>query len=333
MNLSLFQYSYPPERIAQHPLSERDASRMMVLQRPTSEHMLTGNICHEWVKNLPEYLRAGDLLVFNDTKVFPARLIAGKIEILLLETTGQKTWTCLAKPLKKIKEGMELVFSESLKGVITKKTAEELEIKFETDDLEKELEKIGLPPLPPYIKRKSAADYTPEDRERYQSIFARHKGSAAAPTASLHFSEKLLETIKAKGIETAYCTLHVSRDTFLPIREEEVMRHKMHGEHFHVPEETKEKIGQTKKNGGRVIAVGTRRCELWRATGASRSPIIIYTPATPSKSSTASLPIFTSPHPPFSSWSPPLPAENSSCNLIKKRYPSATDCSASAIAC
>ncbi|MDZ4224504.1 MAG: tRNA preQ1(34) S-adenosylmethionine ribosyltransferase-isomerase QueA, partial [bacterium] len=223
-----------------------------------------GTICNDGVKNLPEYLHAGDLLVFNDTKVFPARIFAGKMEILLLGTVDhgpgtrdQKHWRCLAKPLKKIKEGMELVFSETLKGIVTQKTAEDIEIKFECENLEKELEKIGLPPLPPYIQRKSEADYTSEDRERYQSIFAKHKGSAAAPTASFHFSETLIETIRQKGIDTAFVTLHVSRDTFLPIREEEVTQHKMHGERFCVPEETQRKIAETKKNGGRVIAVGT----------------------------------------------------------------------------
>lgn len=251
MDINLFQYDYPKELIAQHPLKDRDASQMMVV------HMLTGNICHDRVKNLAEYLRAEDLLVFNDTKVFSARLIAGKMEILLLETRDQRHWRCLVKPLKKIKEGMELVFSETLIGIVTKKTAEDIEIKFECENLEKELEKTGLPPLPPYIQRKSAADYTLEDRERYQSIFAKNSGSAAAPTASFHFSESLIETIRQKGIDTAFVTLHVSRDTFLPIREENVTEHKMHGERFLVPESTQRKIAETKKNGGRVIAVGT----------------------------------------------------------------------------
>lgn len=152
---------------------------------------------------------------------------------------------------------MELVFSDSLKAVVRKKTVEDIEIQFECENMEKELEKIGLPPLPPYIQRKSAADYTSEDRERYQSIFAKNSGSAAAPTASFHFSASLIETIRQKGIDTAFVTLHVSRDTFLPIREENVTEHKMHGERFLVPESTQRKIAETKKNGGRVIAIGT----------------------------------------------------------------------------
>ena len=251
MNLSLFQYDYPKELIAQHPLPQRDLSRMMVL------HMLTGNICHNRVKNLPAYLRAGDLLVFNDTKVFPARLFAEKMEILLLGTVDQKQWRCLAKPLKKLSEGMVLHFSETLKGIVTKKSDDNVEIQFQCENVEEEIEKIGLPPLPPYIQRKSAKDYTAEDRERYQSIFAKNSGSAAAPTASFHFSRSLIENICQKGIDTAFVTLHVSRDTFLPIRENNVTQHKMHGERFCVPEETQKKIAQTKKNGGRVVAIGT----------------------------------------------------------------------------
>ena len=252
MDLSLFQYDYPQELIAQHPLPKRDSSRMMVLQRPTDEHMLTGTICNEWVKNLPAYLQKGDLLVFNDTKVFPARLLSGKMEILLLEKCGpDETWKCLGKPLKKLGEGLQLIFSENLKGTIIQNREDVLRIQFESKNFEEEIEKIGLPPLPPYIRRKSAADYTKEDRVRYQSIFARHKGSAAAPTASFHFSQKMLEAIKNKGIETATITLHVSRDTFLPIREADIQKHKMHGNVFTSPMKQKKKSpGQNKTAAG-----------------------------------------------------------------------------------
>lgn len=258
MDLDLFKYTFPQALIAQKPLPDRDLSRMMVLNRGFDDRGVPGTIRHDGVKNLAGYLQTGDLLVFNDTKVFPARLLSGKMEILLLEKTSpDETWNCLGKPLKKLTKGLQLVFSENLKGTVVANKNDELIIQFESQSFEAELEKIGLPPLPPYIQRKSAADYTKEDRERYQSIFAQHKGSAAAPTASLHFSENLLKTIKVKGIETASITLHVSRDTFLPIRETDIRKHKMHGERFHIPETTKEKIARTKKTKGRVIAVGT----------------------------------------------------------------------------
>lgn len=243
MNLSLFDYSYPKELIAQQALPERDASRMMVVDRAR------GSWEHRGVCNLPDYLHEGDLLVFNDTRVFPARLLGrdeeGRgVEILLL---GQKK--CLGKPLKRIKEGMKIYFADDFSGTITKKADGFLEIELHASNPQAQIEKNGLPPLPPYIRRK----IEPEDKERYQSIFAEKRGSAAAPTASLHFSTALLQKIKERGVETAFITLHVSTDTFLPIRSDDITRHKMHGEFFSVPMEARKKIETAK----RVIAVGT----------------------------------------------------------------------------
>lgn len=251
MNLNLFQYIPPKELIAQHPLPQRDASRMMVLSRSQKSWS------HQSIRDLPHFLKEGDLLVLNDTRVFPARIFGEdenkrRLEILLLEKNG-KGWKCLAKPIKKIKEGSKIYFGDVLKGCITKKENGFLEVVFSEDSLTEKLEKIGLPPLPPYIRRKTI----PEDKERYQSIFAKHLGSAAAPTASLHFTDELLQKMKTRGVETAYLTLHVSSDTFLPIRVSEITQHPMHGEQFFVPKETQEKIRKAKKEKRRVIAVGT----------------------------------------------------------------------------
>ncbi|MBI4223495.1 MAG: tRNA preQ1(34) S-adenosylmethionine ribosyltransferase-isomerase QueA, partial [Deltaproteobacteria bacterium] len=254
--LENYRYPFPKILIAQHPLPQRDQSRMMVVDRGRRgwEHLT--------IRDLPEFLRPGDLLVFNDTRVMPAKLLGkdgqGKnVEILLLGTVDygpwtvdQKIWKGLGKPFRKIREGMEIEFNAGLRGKVVQKNGDGLQIRFNDDRL---IEKAGLPPLPPYIRR------APEiaDRERYQSIFAKNTGSAAAPTASFHFTEELVKKLKTKGVETAFVTLHVSRDTFLPIRTEDVTQHKMHGERFCVPKETQTKIKQAKGDGRRVIAVGT----------------------------------------------------------------------------
>ena len=276
MDLNLFSYSYPKSLIAQHPLPERDLSRMMVINRSQKS-------CeHKSIQDLPDILRASDLLIFNDTKVFPARLMgedeSGKtIEILLLNQKGNG-WNCLGKPLKRIKVGMEIYFAENFSGTITKKENGFLEIEFHAENLREQLEKIGLPPLPPYIKRKTALDYSKEDKERYQSLFAKNDGSAAAPTASLHFSEALLKKIAAKNIEAAFVTLHVSTDTFLPIRAEKIADHKMHGENFFVPKETREKIARAKKEKRRVIAVGTTAVRALESDWSKETTHLFITP-------------------------------------------------------
>ncbi|MDO8527068.1 MAG: tRNA preQ1(34) S-adenosylmethionine ribosyltransferase-isomerase QueA [Deltaproteobacteria bacterium] len=260
MDLKLFQYKYPSELIAQHPLPERDASRMMVLSHAEKTWR------HDGVKNLPQHLKEGDVLVLNNTRVFPARLIGDvrcpmsaerKVEILLLNEIAANRWKCLAKPFKKISLGDEVHFAADFSGTVTDKTDGFVTMEFHVENFEKSLEQIGLPPLPPYIKRKTAGDYSPEDKTRYQSVFAQQKGSAAAPTASLHFSPELLKEIQNRGVKIAYVTLHVSTDTFLPIREDDVTQHKMHGESFVVPPETQEIVQKAKTEGRRVIAVGT----------------------------------------------------------------------------
>lgn len=256
MDTNLFQYAYPKEQVAQHPLPQRDAGRMMILKRfeKSWEHQL--------IRNLPEYLEEGDLMVLNDTKVFPARLLGvdgekRALEILLLGITDQTAiWKCLGKPLKRIKEGTEIHFAKDFKGTIIGKQNGFLEIQLHGENIEQKIKAVGLPPLPPYIRRTSAKDYS-EDKERYQSIFAKHPGSAAAPTASLHFTKELLQKITDRGAEMASITLHVSSDTFLPLRTQEVTQHPMHGEYFSIPKETAEKIKRAKKEKRRVIAVGT----------------------------------------------------------------------------
>lgn len=250
MDLQAFHYAYPKGLIAQHPLPERDQSRMMVLDRKTGRRL------HTNISALSDYLKEGDLLIFNDTKVFPARLLGVNVEVLLLNKQEER-WTCLIKPARKFKEGMTLTLAQDFSGKIVSQKNGFFEIELLGKNIEEQIENHGLPPLPPYIQRKTRADYTPEDKERYQSIFARHRGSAAAPTASLHFSPALIEKLKAKSVEIEAVTLHVSSDTFLPIRTEKIEDHKMHGEPFFVPQETREKIAVTKKLGGRIIAVGT----------------------------------------------------------------------------
>ncbi len=253
MDLKLFSYNYPKELIAQQPLTERDASKMMVLNRVPKKW------AHHSIKELPDFLSKGDVLVFNNTKVFPARILAQgtNIELLLLEKLGENVWRCLGKPLKKVKEGLRLQFGDDFFGKILEKTAEDCTVEFEGENSEQQIEKWGLPPLPPYIQRKTKQDYTDIDRERYQSIFAKISGSAAAPTASFHFSQELLQKIIDCGVQTTSVTLHVSTDTFLPIRSSDITQHRMHGEKFWVPKETADIIHQAKKEGRRVIAVGT----------------------------------------------------------------------------
>lgn len=257
MDLNLFHYIYPKELIAQQPLPERDQSRMMALDRGKQSWE------HRTARDFPDYLRAGDLLVINDTKVFPARLLGSNgVEILLFGKSGEdECWRALAKPFKKIRVGDEIFFAEDFFGRVAEKNEGEISIQLfgggADGNLTSLIEKYGLPPLPPYIRRKTAADYTANDRERYQSIFARQTGSAAAPTASLHFSNALMEKIRVRGVEIATVTLHVSTDTFLPIRADDITQHKMHGECFFISKETQEKIRRAKSEGRRVIAVGT----------------------------------------------------------------------------
>lgn len=259
MKLNDFNYELPDELIAQEPLKERTMSRLMVL------HKDTGNIQHKHFSDIYDYLKDGDCLVLNNTRVIPARLIGekegsgGKIEFVLLKRLEQDTWEVILKPGKRAKPGARFVFGD---GVLKAEIIEVLEegnrlVKFEYEGVfEQILDSIGIIPLPPYITRKL------EDSERYQTVYSKDKGSAAAPTAGLHFTTELLERLKAKGIKLAYVTLHVGLGTFRPVKVEDVTTHKMHSEYYEIAQEACEAINSTKQSGGRIIAVGTTSCRV-----------------------------------------------------------------------
>jgi len=253
MNRSDFYYDLPDELIAQHPLKKRDESRLMVLNR--EKHTIEDRRFFE----ITEYLHPGDLLVMNNTKVIPGRIFGqredtgGKLEILLLRHLSDKDWEIMVKPGKRARVGMRIVFSPELSGVITGTTQGGLRvISFEYTGIFKEIiNEIGLMPVPPYIHE------TLEDNSRYQTVYAKREGSSAAPTAGLHFTPDLLQKIEELGVSIAEVTLHVGIATFRPVKCDVIEEHHMHEEYFEVPEETAKAIRRTKKNGGRVIAVGT----------------------------------------------------------------------------
>ena len=256
MKTSDFFYELPPELIAQTPLQRRDASRLMVLSRED------GSVSHEHFYDLPAHLRPGDCLVLNDSRVLPARLIGhrdsgGVSEVLLLTDKGDNVWECLVRPGKKLRPGARVTFGD---GQLTAEIAEVLPdgnrlVKFHYEGIFLEvLEQLGRMPLPPYIKAEL------EDQERYQTVYSRVSGSAAAPTAGLHFTPELLEKIQAMGVNIAYVTLHVGLGTFRPVKAEDIEEHDMHSEYCMVPEEAARIITETKKNGGRVVCVGTTSC-------------------------------------------------------------------------
>ncbi|MDU5106882.1 tRNA preQ1(34) S-adenosylmethionine ribosyltransferase-isomerase QueA [Clostridium sp.] len=254
MKVSDFDFDLPEELIAQHPLEKRDASRLMVLDKNT------GNIEHRSFYDVIEYLNEGDTLVLNNTRVMPARLIGekeetgGKIEFLLLKRLEGDKWECLAKPGKRAKIGQNFVFGD---GKLKCKVVDIIEegnriIEFSYDGIfEQVLDELGEMPLPPYITEKL------DDKERYQTVYSKEKGSAAAPTAGLHFTNELLEEIKAKGVNIAYLTLHVGLGTFRPVKVEDINEHIMHSEFYHLDKENADLINETKKRGNKVIAVGT----------------------------------------------------------------------------
>lgn len=252
-----FYYDLPEELIAQTPVEPRNASRMMCVDRQT------GEISHDYFYNLCKYLRKGDLLVMNNSRVIPARLYGERedthtfIEFLLLEQKGDKLWEIICRPGKKAKVGRRFVFGNGrLKAeVVEVKDDGNRIVQFECDgNFFTALEDVGQMPLPPYIKEKL------EDKERYQTIYSDELGSAAAPTAGLHFTAEMLDELRAMGVNTAFVTLHVGLGTFRPVKELNVLNHKMHSEHYYLPKETADLINQTKANGGRVIAVGTTTC-------------------------------------------------------------------------
>ena len=251
-----FWYDLPEELIAQTPLLKRDTSRLMVLDKNT------GEVTHKYFYDILEYLHPGDCLVMNDSRVLPARLLGhrptgGAVELLLLRDLGDKRWECLAKPGRKLLEGQQVVFGNGELTAVVRKVCDDgnriVEFFYEGIFLEV-LERLGKMPLPPYIKAEL------QDQERYQTVYSKEVGSAAAPTAGLHFTEELLEKIRQKGIKTAFVTLHVGLGTFRPVKVEDVHSHHMHSELCMLGEETAKILNETKASGGRIICVGTTSC-------------------------------------------------------------------------
>lgn len=261
MKVSDFNYDLPKELIAQHPMEKRDESRLMVLHRDTKQ------IEDKTFKDVIDYLEPGDCLVRNNTKVIPARLygkILGKtseklVEFLLLKQLENDNWEVMVRPGKKLREGVKVDFGD---GLLHAEILEVMEngdrlVHFEYDGIFNEiLDKIGLMPLPPYITERL------KDKDRYQTVYAKYDGSAAAPTAGLHFTEELLEKIKEKGIEIANVTLHVGIGTFRPVKVENIEEHHMHSEHYYIKQEDVDKINKAKREGHRIIAVGTTSCRV-----------------------------------------------------------------------
>ncbi|WP_131038142.1 tRNA preQ1(34) S-adenosylmethionine ribosyltransferase-isomerase QueA [Clostridioides difficile] len=257
MKTSDFKFDLPQELIAQVPIEDRASSRLMVLDKET------GNIEHKVFRDIIEYLNPGDCLVLNNTRVIPARLIGekletgGKIEFLLLKRTEEDTWQALVKPGKRAKVGTKFSFGNGkLIGEVVDLSDEGSRIiKFHYDGIFEEiLDELGNMPLPPYITARL------DEKERYQTVYSKHNGSAAAPTAGLHFTEELLNKIKEKGVDIAFVTLHVGLGTFRPVKVEDVLNHKMHSEYYMVSQEAADKINRAKEKGKNVICVGTTSC-------------------------------------------------------------------------
>ena len=256
MKTSDFDFDLPEELIAQTPLDRRDASRLLTLDKRTGQ---TG---HHHFYDLPQFLRPGDCLVLNDSRVLPARLIGhrptgGVCEVLLLTDKGDNLWECLVRPGRKLKPGAQVLFGD---GELTTRIEAEVEdgkrlVRFQYEGIFLEvLERLGKMPLPPYIKAEL------QDNERYQTVYSRVMGSAAAPTAGLHFTPELLRQVQDMGVRVCYVTLHVGLGTFRPVKAENIQDHEMHSEFCMISQETADAINQTRKNGGRVICVGTTSC-------------------------------------------------------------------------
>ena len=270
MDLKDFNYDLPEELIAQDPLEDRSSSRLMVL------HKDTGSIEHKIFRDIIDYLNPGDCLVINDTKVIPARLMGIKedtgaaIEVLLLKRNADDVWECLVKPGKKARTGARIVFGE---GLLVGEIVDVIEdgnrmIKFHYEGIFEEiLDKLGQMPLPPYITHKL------QDKNRYQTVYARNEGSAAAPTAGLHFTKELLEKIKEKGVNVVSITLHVGLGTFRPVKVDKIEEHHMHTETFNITKQAADTINRTRAAGGRVIAVGTTSCRTLESAAADDGTI------------------------------------------------------------
>ena len=257
MKTSDFDFYLPQELIAQTPLERRDGSRLMTLDKTT------GQIGHHHFYDLPQYLRPGDCLVLNDSRVLPARLIGhrptgGACEVLLLTDKGDNVWECLVSPGRKLKPGAEVIFGEG--SLLTATVEAEIEdgkrlVRFHYQGIFLEiLEQLGKMPLPPYIKAEL------QDNERYQTVYSKVMGSAAAPTAGLHFTKELLAHIQEMGVKVCYVTLHVGLGTFRPVKADDILDHEMHSEFCMISKESADVINETKKNGGRVVCVGTTSC-------------------------------------------------------------------------
>lgn len=255
MKTSDFYYDLPQELIAQTPMEPRDMSRLMVIDKNT------GEVEHKIFKDLIDYLRPGDCLILNDTRVIPARIYGVKketgavVEFLLLKQSENNVWECLCKPGKRAKIGTKFVFGDGIVECevvdITDDGNRKVQFKCDSKEIYNILDKIGKMPLPPYITEEL------KNGELYQTVYSKELGSAAAPTAGLHFTEEMLKKIEDKGIKLGYVTLHVGLGTFRPVKVDDVTKHKMHSEHYHISKETADLINETKKNGGRVISVGT----------------------------------------------------------------------------
>lgn len=257
LKTSDFYFDLPKELIAQDPLEDRSSSRLLMVDKNT------GDIKHEVFRNIVDYLHPGDCLVLNNTKVLPARLLGVKedtgaaVEVLLLKRKEGNVWETLVKPGKKMRPGARVVFGDSLlKGEVIDVVEEGNRlIRFEFEGIfEEVLDRLGEMPLPPYITHKL------QDKNRYQTVYAKYDGSAAAPTAGLHFTKELLREIEDKGVKLAYVTLHVGLGTFRPVKEENILEHHMHSEYYQISREAAELINETKKKGDRVICVGTTSC-------------------------------------------------------------------------
>ena len=258
MKVSDFKYNLPEELIAQTPIEKRDTSRLMVLNKSKK------TIEHKIFKDILDYLEPGDVLVRNNTKVLPARLYGKKetganVEFLLLNNIEGDIWECIVRPGNKLHVGTNVIFGEKLlkAKILEIMPGGTRKVEFEYQGIFNEiLDRIGLMPLPPYIHEEL------KEKDRYQTVYAKYEGSAAAPTAGLHFTPELLEKIKEKGVEIANVTLHVGIGTFRPVKEETVENHQMHSEHFYIKQEDADKINKAKKNGKKVIAVGTTSCRV-----------------------------------------------------------------------
>ncbi|WP_106768482.1 tRNA preQ1(34) S-adenosylmethionine ribosyltransferase-isomerase QueA [Paenibacillus faecalis] len=264
MNVDLYDFDLPEHLIAQTPLPERSSSRLLTVNK------VDGALSHQVFGDIVNYLRPGDTLVLNDTKVIPARLFGSKAdtgakaEVLLLKALGEDRWEALVKPGKKLKKGSVITFGDGKLSAVIEEEGEmgARVLSFSYEGIFQEiLDSLGQMPLPPYIKEKL------DDRDRYQTVYAKHEGSAAAPTAGLHFTEELLDRIRKQGVDIAFVTLHVGLGTFRPMTVDRVEDHVMHEEYYSLSQETAELLNETKRRGGRVIAVGTTSCRTLETVG------------------------------------------------------------------